>query len=106
MSSTPPPIPPRPVTIKMNGTRASIDTITRVNLQPRFPSTILPLLPPPPPPIAAALMHNNEMVTLPQRSFTKTQRQLSSASSSESLNDSLGTNKPCQKNVSLIQAFL
>ena len=84
-SSTPPPIPPRPVNIKMNGNRAVTDTITRANLQSRFPSTTPPLLPPPPPPL-----HNNDSLLLPQRSSVKNQPPLSSASSSESLNDSLG----------------
>jgi len=82
MSSTPPPIPPRPVNIKTNGNRSLTDTITRNNLSQRLPQTIAPIQPPP--------LHNNDVLLLPQRSFMKNQRTLSSASSSESLNDSLG----------------
>ena len=86
-SSTPPPIPPRPVSIKMNGNRASMDAMTRANLQQRLPAMTAPLLPPPPPPL-----HNSDLLLLPQKSSMKTQLPppLSSASSSESLNDSLG----------------
>jgi hypothetical protein len=82
MSSTPPPIPPRPVNIKMNGNRTSTDTIMRTNFPQRFHQSTPPLLPPP--------LHNNDVLLLPQKSSMKNQRQLSSASSSESLNDSLG----------------
>jgi len=82
MSSTPPPIPPRPVNIKMNGNRSLTDTITRNYFSQRLPPTTAPPLLPPP-------LHNNDAL-LPQRSFIKNQRPLSSASSSESLNDSLG----------------
>jgi len=83
MSSTPPPIPPRPINIKMNGNnRPSTDTISRVNFQQQYHQTIPPPIPP--------SLHNNDVLLLPQRSFVKTQRPLSSASSSESLNDSLG----------------
>jgi hypothetical protein len=79
MSSTPPPIPPRPINIKINGNnRPSTDTISRAN----FHQTIPPPIPP--------SLHNNDVLLLPQRSFVKTQLPLSSASSSESLNDSLG----------------
>jgi hypothetical protein len=82
MSSTPPPIPPRPVNIKMNGNRVSNDTIPKNNFQQRFPQpTSPPLLP---------SLHNNDVLLIPQRPSMKTQRPLSSASSSESLNDSLG----------------
>ncbi len=88
MSSTPPPIPPRPVNIKMNGNRASMDTITRANFQQRLPSTTPPLLPPPPP-----ALHNSDVLLLPQKSSIKNPPPLSSASSSESLNDSLGNIK-------------
>ncbi|CAF4517452.1 unnamed protein product [Rotaria sp. Silwood1] len=79
MSSTPPPIPPRPVTIKMNGNRASTDTISRTNFQQLAHQTIPPPLPPP--------LHSNDVLLLPQRVPTKNQQPLSSASSSESLND-------------------
>ncbi len=65
----------------MNGNRSLTDTITRTTLPQRFPPTTPPLLPPP--------LHNNDVLSLPQRSL-KNQRPLSSASSSESLNDSLG----------------
>lgn len=73
----------------MNGTRPLTDNTTRINFQSRFSSTTPPLIPPPPP-IAAAFIQNNDLAIPSQRSLTKTQRQLSSASSSESLNDSLG----------------
>jgi hypothetical protein len=83
MSSTPPPIPPRPVNIKINGNRAApVDTVSRANFQQRFHQTTLPPLPPP--------LHNSDVLLLPQRSTSKNQGPLSSASSSESLNDSLG----------------
>ena len=82
MSSTPPPIPPRPVNIKMNGNRVSNDTTPKNNFQQRFHPTTSPPLPPP--------LHNNEPLLLPQRPSMKIQLPLSSASSSESLNDSLG----------------
>ncbi|CAF3034606.1 unnamed protein product [Rotaria sp. Silwood2] len=81
MSSIPPPIPPRPVTIKMNGNRASTDTISRNNFQQFAHQTLPPPLPP--------SLHNNDVLLLPQRVPTKNQQPLSSASSSESLNDSL-----------------
>lgn len=93
MSSAPPPIPPRPVNIKMNGHRSSSDTVTRTNHSQRFSqatTTTAQLLPPTPPPLHNT---NNDVLLLPQRISMKTQRPLSSASSNESLNDSLGNIK-------------
>ncbi|CAF3891899.1 unnamed protein product [Rotaria magnacalcarata] len=83
MSSTPPPIPPRPVTIKPSGTRVSADTISRSQLQQPSHQTV------PPPPLPPPLHNNNDILPLSQRILTKNQQTLSSASSSESLNDSL-----------------
>ena len=81
-TSTPPPIPPRPLNVKMNGSRPTADSVSRIPFHQRFHPATPPLLPPPLPPTDALL--------LAQRSSTKTSRPLSSASSSESLNDSLG----------------
>ncbi|CAF3270840.1 unnamed protein product [Rotaria socialis] len=83
MSSTPPPIPPRPVTIKTSGTRISADAISRSQLQQPSHQTV------PPPPLPPPLHNNNDVLPLPQRILTKNQQTLSSASSNESLNDSL-----------------
>lgn len=82
MSSAPPPIPPRPVTIKMNGNRASNDANSRTNSQQTSRQTVPPPLPPP--------LHNSDGLLLPQRLTPKHQQPLSPASSNESLNDSLG----------------
>lgn len=67
-SSVPPPIPPRPINIKMNG--------HRTNTQSRLPQTATTIT-----------LHNNEPLLLPQRITNKSQRPLSTASSDESLND-------------------
>jgi hypothetical protein len=67
ISSIPPPIPPRPVNMKLN---------TKPNLPQRFQQNI-------PPPL-----HNNDVLLLPQRSS----RPLSSISSNDSLSDSLSKN--------------
>lgn len=100
MSSNPPPIPPRPISIKTNGNRPSTDTVMRSNLSQRFPQTTTPLLPP--------QLHNtnNDVLLLPQRSSIKNQRPLSSASSSESLNDSLGNIKISEKKKTFYLFFL
>ncbi len=93
MSSTPPPIPPRPVNIKWNGNRTSMDAITRANQQQqRLPATTTtpPLLPPPPPPTT---LINTDVLLLPQKSSVKNPPPISPASSNESLNDSLGNTK-------------
>ncbi|CAF0912408.1 unnamed protein product [Adineta steineri] len=81
MSFTPPPIPPRPINIRMNGNRVPNDSMSRNNFQQRLHQTTSPPVLPP--------LHNNDVLLLPQRSFAKTQQPLSSASSNESLNDSL-----------------
>ncbi|CAF1226256.1 unnamed protein product [Adineta ricciae] len=80
-ASTPPPIPPRPVNVKSNGIRASNDIVSKGTLPQRLQQLTPPVIPPP--------LHTNDVLLLPQRSFIKAQRPLSSASSSESLNDSL-----------------
>ena len=88
MSSTPPPIPPRPINIKMNGNRPSIDTLSKANnSQQTLHHDIPPPLPPP--------LRHNEISLLPHRVVTKNQRPLSSASSSESLHSQLGITNKC-----------
>jgi hypothetical protein len=76
--STPPPIPPRPVNMKLNTNRMSIDTTSQAHLHQRTRRTV-------PPPL-----HNNDLLLLPQQSTVKTQRPLSSISSNESFSDSFG----------------
>jgi hypothetical protein len=68
--STPPPIPPRPVNMKLN-----------TNIAQRFQQNLLPPL------------HNNDVLLLPPRSIGTNQRPPSSLSSNESLSDSFGKNE-------------
>ncbi|CAF3384406.1 unnamed protein product, partial [Rotaria sp. Silwood2] len=74
ISSTPPPIPPRPINIKLNVNRISIDT--KLNSSQRFQQHFLPPL------------HNNDVLLLPQQSSGINLRPLSSISLNENFSDS------------------
>ncbi|CAF1180686.1 unnamed protein product [Rotaria sordida] len=75
LSSTPPPIPPRPTNMNLNANRIPIDT--KINTPQHLQQHFLPSL------------HNNDVLLFSQRSSGINSRPLSSISSNESFSDSI-----------------